>query len=355
MSFVLDLQRAVLYSNMPDTARLIVLTLSVKADFDTGVIPDRHSPSLETLAAMTGLAKSTVAEWLDPLETAGWVKRERPDKASKYTKTRYTLLIGSPTVAAPQRASRRKTTQAATAVDHVTSPPGGPLTEPDAHAAVPSDSRPPGGPVRQADRSSSPPSGTPAVRRADGSSPPGGPATTKNSPTGSSPPKDVLGHPRTAAPSAAAHRRPTGGRRRSTPEPQDIPLPAGFAPTDAMIAWTRVHTPNVGLAETDSFVDYYRSLSGDGALRKDREAWVATWRRWMRKAQADIERMPGFRGKAVQTAVAPVAAPPPAAEPMCPRHPGIKARYCCPGSVPTSARSGRAASQAQGGSRAGAA
>ena len=340
MSFVLDLQRAVLHSALQPPARHIVLTLAVKANWDTGVIPEEHSPALETLVAMTGLAKSTVAEWLDALETGGWVKRERPDKATKHTRTRYTLLIGSPTVAAPQRASRRRPAWPATAVpapEPVTSPPGGLLDPDTSHAVVPSGNRPPDGPVRQPDYSSSPHSGTPAVRHADGSSPPGGPATTKNSPTGSSPPNHVRERTRTTTRNDTARRRRTGGRRPD-PAPEGIALPADFAVDESMIDWAREHTPNVGRAETGAFVDYYRAQSGPRAVRRDLDAWALTWRIWMRRSQADIERRPGFRGKAVQTAVDPAPTALPSDEPMCPRHPDSKAQWCCPGAVRATAQ-----------------
>ena len=356
MRFVSDLQRAVLHSEMPPAAGHITLTLAVLADWDTGVIPDEFSPSLDDLVSLTRLSKSTVAEWLGALEVSGWLKRERPDRASKYVKTRYTLLIGSPTVAVPQRASRRTARAGASpggaatpGADRVPSPHGGPLADPARGSTASPGDRPPSGPVRQADRSSSPPSGTPAVRHAGSSGPPGGPRSIKNSPTESSPSKDMpdnASRPATPVPAdrRATTSRPPAGRSAG------IPLPDDFAATDAMIEWARRNTPNVGLAETAAFVDYWQSQSGAKARRPDLDAWVMTWRNWMRKEQKTIERASGFRGTAVQTAVAPTvpSAPAPAADPMCPRHPGLKARYCCPGSVPNSARAGRAASPAQG-------
>lgn len=344
MRFVSDLQRAVLHSEMPPAAGHIMLTLAVLADWDTGVIPDEFSPSLDDLVKLTRLSKSAVAEWLGALEVSGWLKRERPDKASKYVKTRYTLLIGSPTVVAPQRASRRPAHAAALpggaatpGAGRVPSPLGGPLADPTHESTASPGSRPP--------------SGTPAVRHADSSSPPGGPRSIKNSPTESSPSKDMpddASRPATPVPAdrRAITTRPPAGRSAS------IPLPDDFAATDAMIEWARRNTPNVGLAETAAFVDYWQSQTGAKARRPDLDAWVMTWRNWMRKEQKTIERAPSFRGTAVQTAVAPAAptGSSPAADPMCPRHPGLKARYCCPGSVPTSSRAGRAASTAQGGS-----
>jgi len=311
--FVLDLQRAVLNSAMPATARHLLLTLAVKADWETGVIPPEHSPGLTTLVVMTGLAKSTIAEWLEALETAGWVKRDRPDRASKYTRTGYTLLIGSAEVTKPDRASRRTTA--------LNSPPAGPLTTHEDDTG----SRPPSGPVRQADHSSSPPSGTSAVRPADTSSPPGGPASIRNSPSESSS-KDILSGAR-PAPAADASAPIAEQRRRFARRAAGILLPADFHATDEMRAWARLETPNVGYAETAQFVDYWRSQTGPKSLRPDHAAWVAAWRLWMRDQQKRVERLPSFRGTPVQTAVEPAAAAPPDG-PRCPRHPGRRAATC---------------------------
>lgn len=70
--------------------------------------------------------------------------------------------------------------------------------------------------------------------------------------------------------------------RRGTRVPED------FAPTIEMIAWARTNTPLVGQAATEDFMDYWRGKSGRDATKLD---WVATWRRWMRKAQVDAERV----------------------------------------------------------------
>jgi hypothetical protein len=64
-------------------------------------------------------------------------------------------------------------------------------------------------------------------------------------------------------------------------------IPEDFAPTDEMIAWAREHTPLVGQVATADFIDYWQGKTGKDATKLD---WVATWRRWMRRAQADAER-----------------------------------------------------------------
>lgn len=66
-------------------------------------------------------------------------------------------------------------------------------------------------------------------------------------------------------------------------------IPDDFAATADMIAWAREHTPLVGAKETEAFVDYWRARPGVGGRKLD---WIATWRTWMRRAQADAEGKP---------------------------------------------------------------
>lgn len=88
---------AVRRSNLPPAARLIMLVLSDMADAKTGVIPDRHSPSLADLARDTGHGESTVKAQLLILEQLGWVVRSRPDKRAqgRYASTGYRLQVGA--------------------------------------------------------------------------------------------------------------------------------------------------------------------------------------------------------------------------------------------------------------------
>jgi hypothetical protein len=77
----------------------------------------------------------------------------------------------------------------------------------------------------------------------------------------------------------AADKKPQRGKRAGTRIPED------FAVTDAMVAWAREKTPNVdGRHETEQFIDYWTAATGKNAEKLD---WVATWRRWMRKAEQD--------------------------------------------------------------------
>jgi hypothetical protein len=65
-------------------------------------------------------------------------------------------------------------------------------------------------------------------------------------------------------------------------------IPADFAADASMVDWARNNTPAVnGRIETANFVDYWTAASGTNATKLD---WVAAWRTWMRKAQADAER-----------------------------------------------------------------
>lgn len=88
-----DVERALLVSDLPSPARLLLLVLLVHANAqtaDTG----KYSPSLTKLGEETGLDRSTVRRHLDRLEREGWVIRHRPPVAlarSQKARTRYVL------------------------------------------------------------------------------------------------------------------------------------------------------------------------------------------------------------------------------------------------------------------------
>lgn len=78
--------------------RQLVLTLLTWTDHATATIPERFTPSLTDLVNGTGLARSTVAAWLNKLEKEGWVVRTRPsvaDARSKKARTVYRLTVPS--------------------------------------------------------------------------------------------------------------------------------------------------------------------------------------------------------------------------------------------------------------------
>jgi hypothetical protein len=112
-----DVEQAVLWSNLRPLARLVLLVLLSKADNATAVVPMEHTPSLSTLVAATGMARSAVAEQLNLLEELGWVTRTRPSSPSRKARTGYALEVGK---ADPERPPARD-------ADASTSPPGGPV------------------------------------------------------------------------------------------------------------------------------------------------------------------------------------------------------------------------------------
>jgi hypothetical protein len=60
-----------------------------------------------------------------------------------------------------------------------------------------------------------------------------------------------------------------------------------------MIQWARLNTPQVGAAETDAFIDFWRGKPGNAGTKLD---WLGTWRNWMRREQKRIdERRGGLR------------------------------------------------------------
>lgn len=103
MSTRWQVESAVLYSQLEPAARLVMFALLTKVDNDTAVVPAEFSPSLSTLAAMTGLGRSTVAAWLNKLEAGGWLTRTRPPKKSKDERTQYALhAVSSPDAGSPK-------------------------------------------------------------------------------------------------------------------------------------------------------------------------------------------------------------------------------------------------------------
>lgn len=136
-----DVERAIFASDLAPPARLVLLALCALSSSNTAEIPEEFTPSLSRLASMTGLARSTVAEQLNVLETGGWVKRKRPPVAkarANGARTQYRLKV----------------------------PKGSPLTGLP-HPETPDLASPPAGPP-------SPPAGLGVVREPDLGSPPAG-------------------------------------------------------------------------------------------------------------------------------------------------------------------------------------
>lgn len=104
-----DVERAVLADgDMPPLGRLLMLILATSADQQTAVIPAKFTPSLTGLVRASGLARSTICIYLNRLETAGWLVRQRPtpqEARTKHARTRYALkvpkLVRQPAEASP--------------------------------------------------------------------------------------------------------------------------------------------------------------------------------------------------------------------------------------------------------------
>lgn len=149
--------------------RQLVLTLLTWSDHDTAMIPERYTPSLTDLVKGTGLARSTVAAWLNKLEELGWVTRSRPsvaDARRKKARTVYALAVPADLAkvlgrkTGPTRGPARPERGAAAG------PGGGP-----AGSDSPRSAGPGGGPVKAG---SGPARGLELVRSTDRVSPPDG-------------------------------------------------------------------------------------------------------------------------------------------------------------------------------------
>lgn len=113
-------------------------------------------------------------------------------------------------------------------------------------------------------------------------------------------------------------------------------IPDDFHATEDMITWARKNTPNVGAAETEAFIDYWRSAPGAKGLKTD---WVATWRNWMRREQKRIDeqrqrnqrasRFPANNGAGYQSPSPTLQTKIPDGE-KCAKHPTYRAATCGP-------------------------
>lgn len=157
-----EVERALLKSQLPSLARLLLLTLLSKATTSDATIPPEHTPALDEIATMTGMSKSSAAEWLAVLEPAGWVTRFKPEGKTKYDRTQYRLDVGDGAAALPKRGSRKAKK------DRPSGPLSGLLGQEDESVSQAPAEPPVSDP-------SSPLSGTPVVRSADRSSPLSGP------------------------------------------------------------------------------------------------------------------------------------------------------------------------------------
>lgn len=72
-------------------------------------------------------------------------------------------------------------------------------------------------------------------------------------------------------------------RTQRKAKPRASRLPDDFSVTDEMRDWAFLAIPDVDIEqETESFLDYFRGVSGSKGTKLD---WVATWRNWMRRSK----------------------------------------------------------------------
>lgn len=176
-----EVEKALLKSQLPSLARLLLLALLSKAAASDAAIPSDHTPSLGEIASMTGMSKSSVAEWLAVLEPAGWVTRVKPEGSGRYDRTQYRMGAGAEVAALPKRESRKpkpkpEKKDASSPLSGHLNPEGqaGARASEVASATAPSSplSGQGGGPTEPA---RGPLSGTPGVRSANASGPLSGP------------------------------------------------------------------------------------------------------------------------------------------------------------------------------------
>jgi hypothetical protein len=243
MTSTVAVQRALAKSDLPPLARLVAHALIARADFKTGVVPDEHTPSLRELEVDTGLARSSVAKFLDVLEAYGWVERDRPEVArarAEGAKTIYRVKIG-----------------------------GSPHDEPPV--------------VRHTDQGSSP-HGPGVVRDTD--------QTWSATRTTGSPSHGLnIGRDlkvSTVTSPSTSHSQARKARKAAPDGTRGTRIPDDFHVTADMVAWARETAPDVdGRRETEKFIDYWRAKPGAAGRKLD---WVATWRVWLRTEQDRTER-----------------------------------------------------------------
>ncbi|MEX5631198.1 helix-turn-helix domain-containing protein [Parafrankia sp. FMc2] len=89
-----QVRRALTRCDLPGNARGVLHALLTIADYRTLTTGAEHTPSLATLAVMSGYSEATVKRELNRLETTGWVIRLRPaaaDARARKVRTRYRI------------------------------------------------------------------------------------------------------------------------------------------------------------------------------------------------------------------------------------------------------------------------
>jgi len=213
----------------PSPKRLVLLALADGAG-DEGCC----WPKMRKIAGKAGLSIGRTRFWVAQLEEDGLVRRElRPLDDKSNLSSKYWL---SPTAIGARRRSEPE------------DPPLDPTGPP---PAVPT------GPPSGSDRVSEP----------------------------SIEPKSKDGRNSAPSPTDGLFEPPPKAKKRGSR------LPAGFDVNDDMKAWKRENAPHVHLRnELAQFKDHWAAAAGASAVKLD---WVAAWRTWMRRAEADWLRREG--------------------------------------------------------------
>ena len=223
-----DIERALVASNELPVVRHLILTLLIRVDGETGVIPEQFTPSLTDLENETGLSRSTVAKHLNGAESRGWLVRQR--------------VAGRPTTYAL----------------HVPSSPSHGLEGSPCDGLVGVETEPtsaPGGPV--------------LVRETDGSEPASFSSFTH------------INHPPPTEGGAAPTRKKPG-RKPKNP----TLLPERWWPDADLVAWVKTNCTRLDEEAMKTHTLRFRTwFHGKGRKQKN---WPATYKNWMLGEQARL-------------------------------------------------------------------
>lgn len=91
-----QVNEAITSSTLPPFARLLMLVLSDLADAKTGKIPPNRTPSLDDMAAKTGMSKASVVRHKTDLVALGWLEYDMPTRQqmSAHETGTYTVAAG---------------------------------------------------------------------------------------------------------------------------------------------------------------------------------------------------------------------------------------------------------------------
>ena len=74
-----------------------------------------------------------------------------------------------------------------------------------------------------------------------------------------------------------------GANKSRTPAPRGTRLPDDFSVSEEMRSWALLKHPFVDIeAETEAFIDHFKSVAGAKGVKLD---WLGTWRNWIRRSK----------------------------------------------------------------------